>query len=303
MPGYTMRQYAGAADLRRMQDAVAAAHAHTWWRVGDVAWMARNSTHLELSALVRLWHDAGGAVAGWVWPAPGPKGSVEVFVAPRHRHPDLLDEMLATIQQVMLAVDEAGDPVSALTVLAAEGEAELRAALERDGYGLQTFTFDVNRRTLGGLATANLPSGYRLAGVDDDLVDRRVEAQRAAFAPSTLTREKYVRVRRTWPYRPELDRVVLDPSGDVVAFCTAWLDERNASGLLEPVGTRPDHQRRGLATAVCLDALAALRAAGATQAQVSCDSGSAGCATYRAAGFTQAECALGYRRRLHRNDR
>jgi predicted N-acetyltransferase YhbS len=83
----------------------------------------------------------------------------------------------------------------------------------------------------------------------------RVEAQRAAFAPSDFLLERYERVRRTWPYRATLDRIVLTDDDQVVAFCTAWLDEQNAAGLLEPVGTDPAHQRRGLARAVCLDAL------------------------------------------------
>jgi len=39
------------------------------------------------------------------------------------------------------------------------------------------------------------------------------------------------------------------------------VDDENAAGLFEPVGTHPAHQRRGLARAVCIDALHALRAA------------------------------------------
>jgi GNAT superfamily N-acetyltransferase len=106
----------------------------------------------------------------------------------------------------------------------------------------------------------------------------------------------YERVRRTWPYRSELDRVAVDADGTVVAHCTAWLDERARSGLLEPVGTHPAHRRRGLATACCLDALRTLAAAGATTAQVSCESGAPACTAYRHAGFTTALHARAYRR-------
>jgi ribosomal protein S18 acetylase RimI-like enzyme len=131
------------------------------------------------------------------------------------------------------------------------------------------------RRVVDHVDAPTVPAGYRLCGVGDDLVDGRVEAQRAAFTPSTLTTQRYERVRRTHPYRPDLDRVAITDGGEVAAFCTAWLDERMHSGLLEPVGTHPAHQRRGLGTACCLDALGALHAAGATTAQVSCESGSA----------------------------
>ena len=92
-----------------------------------------------------------------------------------------------------------------------------------------------------------------------------------------------------------LDRIALTDTDEVVAFCTAWLDEQNASGLLEPVGTYPAHQRRGLASAVVTDALLALREAGARTAQVGFGS-EAGYATYRAAGFERSGAELAFRR-------
>jgi ribosomal protein S18 acetylase RimI-like enzyme len=113
----------------------------------------------------------------------------------------------------------------------------------------------------------------------------RVEAHRVAFAPSELSRKMYERVRRTWPYRQELDCIVETDAGEVVAFCTAWIDEKNAAGLLEPVGTLPDHQRRGLASAVCRAALIALRDAGAHTAQVAFTTPQAR-ALYESIGFT-----------------
>ena len=75
----------------------------------------------------------------------------------------------------------------------------------------------------------------------------------------------------------------------------AWIDDENASGLFEPVGTHPDHQRRGLATAVCLDALRALRDAGARTAQVGYVTNAAH-AAYRAIGFEPAWQELSFRR-------
>jgi ribosomal protein S18 acetylase RimI-like enzyme len=150
--------------------------------------------------------------------------------------------------------------------------------------------------TLAEVAEPVLPAGYRLGAVRDrDDVVGRVEAHRAAFAPSDLTLEKYDRVRRTWPYRAELDRVVATDDGVVVAFCTAWIDEAHASGLLEPVGTHPAYQRRGLAKAVCLDALRALREAGARSAQVAYESDAA-LATYQAIGFEPRWDEVSFRR-------
>ena len=71
-----------------------------------------------------------------------------------------------------------------------------------------------------------------------------------------------------WPYRPELDLVLAAPDGQWVANVCAWLDEANAVGELEPVGVDADCRRRGYGRLVCLAALHALRAAGATRAIV-----------------------------------
>jgi mycothiol synthase len=294
MSRYTHRPYAGSADLRRMQDAVSAAHGATWWHIGDLAWAARDCTQLELAVWVTLWHGADAELAGWIWLRQ--QRSADVFVVPGAHDDRLLDEMLAAVEEVALRAAAAGDLVEQLTVDAGEDDDTLRGALARRAFALELFTFDVMRRALDDVVAPVTPAGYRLCSVGDDLVDGRVEAGRAAFAPSTLTRQKYERVRRTHPYRPELDRVAVTADGEVVAFCTSWLDERTRAGLLEPVGTHPMHRRRGLATACCLDALRSLGAAGATTAQVSCESGSPACSTYRAAGFRPWARVVTYRR-------
>ncbi|WP_257004085.1 GNAT family N-acetyltransferase [Streptomyces sp. SA15] len=75
-------------------------------------------------------------------------------------------------------------------------------------------------------------------------------------------------MRDTWPYRPELDLVVVSPAGDVVAYCQGWYDETNGIGEFEPVGTHPDHRRLGLARAVCTAVLHAFARAGGHRAVV-----------------------------------
>ena len=97
--------------------------------------------------------------------------------------------------------------------------------------------------------------------------------------------ESYARLQQEWPYRADLDHAVVAPDGSFAAFCIAWLDEENRGGLLEPVGTHPDHRRRGLASAVCLAAVRSLRALGAENAVIASEDGSPGEAVYRGIGF------------------
>jgi ribosomal protein S18 acetylase RimI-like enzyme len=119
---------------------------------------------------------------------------------------------------------------------------------------------------------------------------RRVAVHRAAFHPSRVTEESYANVVRTWPYRPELDCFVEAPDGTLAAYALAWYDDTNRVGELEPVGTHPDHRRRGLGRAVNLFALRHLRSAGATIATVACrgdDSYPVPRRLYRSVGFRE----------------
>jgi predicted N-acetyltransferase YhbS len=302
------RAYAGAGDLERMERALAATYRSSSLRVGDLSWLSREHSHRELSLYIRLWenaehgdHLADGASGLIAWSYFRPNGEFNVFAAPGQGTPDLFKELLDTIEADSRAAIAAGDPPVDLTTYgidpsrSAEDRA-LAAALERRGFEVERDSSGVLKRSLDDAPTPVLPRGYRLAWVETrEQVAGRVEAHRAAFAPSELTVRKYERVRRTWAYRPELDRVVLTDAGEVVAFCTAWLDEQNASGLLEPVGTHPAHRRRGLASAVCLDALAALRRAGARTAQVGY-SQPAAYATYTGIGFAPLGADLAYSR-------
>jgi len=295
----TSRPYSDATDLRRIQALVARAYQITSLRVGDLAWLTRYYTHLDLALRVRLWEDDPGRLVGWTYLRHF--GGFNVGVAPGHADAALLDEMLSVVDVTARASIVAGDPpvslyTYGLDLSRSDEDRALAAALELHGFHAMPSTGGVMTRSLDQVPEPELPPGYHLGWVQtQEQMIGRVEAQRSAFAPSTFVLEHYERVRRTWPYRADLDRVALDENGSVVAFCTAWLDEENAAGLLEPVGTDPAHQRRGLARAVCTDALRALREAGAKIAQVGYES-EAGRATYGSVGFTLSATDLVLRR-------
>jgi ribosomal protein S18 acetylase RimI-like enzyme len=231
------------SDLRELQRIVQDA-----WRlrgppvdfhVGDLAWASR-----EPGYEIRLWPGAGAVRF--------PPAELELVLA------DAPDDVIS----------EALDWFEPEEIWALENDAPRLAELERRGYCRDEGPFFLHMtRALDDLPQPELPEGYAIRPIGDDL-ERRVAVQRAAFAGSTLTTEKYARLIRTWPYDPELDLAVEAPDGSFASFCTAWLDDENRVGELEPVGTDPTHGRRGLARAVCLAALGALREHGAEQAVV-----------------------------------
>jgi mycothiol synthase len=155
------------------------------------------------------------------------------------------------------------------------------------------------RRGLDGpIATDDVPAGYQirsLAGAHE--IAKRVAVHRAAFAPSRMVAEKYERLITLPLYRFEDDLVVEAPDGSFAAFTMAWWDPVARVGEFEPVGTHPDHQRRGLGKALLSHALRRYRDMGSRLAQVfSSADNVASEALYRSVGFERWSLHRRYRR-------
>jgi ribosomal protein S18 acetylase RimI-like enzyme len=228
--------------------------------VGELAWMIRQHAGLEHEWTRRLWLDSGELVA-WGWIKP----EARLFWQVDPRRAELLDPVLEWF--------EAKATRAPLTVAVKAASEAAITALERRGFRHDTDApwILVTARELDTVDEPRLPHGYALTTMAESPdLDARVTVHRAAFHPSRVTRESYSRVMAEWPYRPELDCAVVAPDGSFAAFALGWLDEENGVGELEPVGTHPDHQRRGLGRSVCLLALRQLLAAGAARAIVGC---------------------------------
>ncbi|HYK64849.1 MAG TPA: GNAT family N-acetyltransferase, partial [Patescibacteria group bacterium] len=231
------------------------------FHIGDLAWGRFQHTGCEAEWPTAIWEFEGSVVAwGWV----RLPGDLELMVHPRHRQP--ADEVLDWFEGV------ADGRTLSVTVL--EAETHLVDALRRRRYAAsKDGPFDLyESRRLEDIPAAQLPSGFNARNMRNTCdVARRAEVHRAAWsatlmpnpAPSRVTAEAYWNVMAAWPYLPELDWVVEAPDGRFASCCIAWLDEKNCVGELEPVGTHPDFRRLGLARAVCLSALHALREKGA----------------------------------------
>ncbi len=94
------------------------------------------------------------------------------------------------------------------------------------------------------------------------------------------------RLRQTSLYRPDLDLVVHDQHDNVAAYGLFWHDPVTATGLVEPMRTEDDHQRRGLARHVLTAGVALLASAGAQRIKIVYDPDNpASGHLYRSVGF------------------
>jgi GNAT superfamily N-acetyltransferase len=252
-----------AEQTRRMQALVS-----ELWRlegprvdhhVGDVAWQRFQHTGREDEWRIRVWEEDGNPVA-WAWlRAPG---TLLHEIHPRHRgealHAELLDWFETETEGEELRAESLSTDTVRLAFLRSRGY-----EVDSGARGLaHHFT------ELAEIPEPTVPEGYRLRTVGPGDLERRVEIHRVVWAPSRVTVESFENVQAAWPYREDVDCVVEGPDGSFAAYCLAWLDEENRVGELEPVGTHPDHRRRGLASAVCRFALHRLREEGAERAIV-----------------------------------
>lgn len=71
-----------------------------------------------------------------------------------------------------------------------------------------------------------------------------------------------------WPYRADLDIIVLTDAAHLVGSATIWFDGSYDYGDFEPVSTASTHRGKGVGAAMLRFGLARLRAAGAAHAVV-----------------------------------
>ena len=148
----------------------------------------------------------------------------------------------------------------------------------------------MDRPNIESLPTAPLPPGYRVAGARDVDAEAFARAYNRAFAGHWRHTEK---TADGWRRREAAVQVAaVDAAGEVAAVVAGGVDtfdDRRAQpvGVVEIVGTVPEHRRAGLARALTVLGLRRLRAAGAASASLYVDGRNAQRAfdLYRSLGF------------------
>jgi ribosomal protein S18 acetylase RimI-like enzyme len=254
-----MTEHAGPADLAGMQALAERIFPQTGYRsVGDLAWNYALSHDQPAGNPTALWRGNEDAVVAWAWL----QRPAELMLQVDPRYPELADAALAW------ARERAGEP---LTVGVAATETAVVAALRRHGYRPEggPFFSCLSMPTAAAPAQPALPAGYRIRAVSGAAdAARWVAVHCSAFAGSRFDAARRQHLISVPPYRPELDLAVEAPDGSFAAYCIGWYDEQNKTGEFEPVGTGPEHRRRGLAAAVCIAVLHGFQAVGAQRAIV-----------------------------------
>lgn len=244
-------------------DACRAGGPATYCSAGDLDWWRYTSSDPNMILRAQLWY-LDDTLAGFCWPYGG---QADMIVHPQRTAVE--PAMVAWLEEnhATLFPDKETLGLWSYTGDSARNELFARLRYTRGDDFLRFYLYDLAQPPP---EIAPLPDGYTIRPVrGESELEQRVAVHRAAFAPSRMTVEKHGAVmRHALTYRPDLDLVAVAPDGTFAAFTIVWYDAANRMGECEPVGCHPDYQRRGLASAVIVEAMRRVRALGGTHLSI-----------------------------------
>jgi mycothiol synthase len=311
MPTGDPRLFAGETDLPRLAELISACQAVDRLEAPPTLQDLREGL-LEPAPRWRreatVWDTGSGLTAfSCLWVSPESEKAdtyLWLVVLPSARTGDLTRAVLARADERAAAL-AGGD--ATLTIGAGDDEGWLLAVVPAFGFTPVRYFLEMTRHLDTSLPTAAPPAGYRIRPlVGPEEVDAWVDLYNTAFADHwehhDLTPEERRQDVERASYRADLDLVTVAPDGTLAAFCWCSIRDRNDAGDVDAwinlVGTHPAHRRRGLARAVLVAGMVALRDAGMTQAKLGVDSENPSDATslYRKLGFQDAKTITVFRR-------
>jgi GNAT superfamily N-acetyltransferase len=223
-----------------------------------------------------------------------PDGNGEAFFQfhPAFRYDVSLPEMLDIAEQKLPNTKEDGRKELLAWVNA--GDDAMKKCFAECGYARSKFSAEHMRRRCFSetIPDSVPPGGYTVRALGDEAeLPARSWLSWKAFHPDEPDEkyqgwEWYKNVQRVPLYRRDLDIVAMATNGELAAFCTVWFDDVTRTAVFEPVGTHPDHQKRGLGKAVMAEGLRRAQSLGASIATVS-SYGKGAHALYESMGFTE----------------
>jgi RimJ/RimL family protein N-acetyltransferase len=246
------------------------------YEAADLQWWWRTPRSTDDLPQLFWFDDLGRPEAAVVATDWGDRIALDPFVmpgAPPDRVAHVVERGLAHagasgFEEVSLEVDGADDFLR--DVLAGHGFAP-----GEDGV-VETWLAAASRPEISPLA-----EGYRLRSRLET-----VSRPHHMIDPERNHPDVEARLRQTSLYRPDLDLVVHDNRDDVAAYGLFWYDPETATGLVEPMRTHDDHQRRGLARHILTTGIHLLVEAGAARIKIVYEPGNpASRDLYLGAGF------------------
>lgn len=142
--------------------------------------------------------------------------------------------------------------------------------LKRHGFKQTDDTSIYMRRPLSEpIPDPILPPGFIIRPIKGkEEADAVASTHRAAFGTEYMTTENRLAIMSTSEYDPTLDLLAIAPNGDIAAYCSCSVNERDKEGFTDPVATHPKYQRMGLSRALLLTGMKLLKERGMESAHL-----------------------------------
>ncbi len=280
-------------DYRKIMDFLKGMYAvnenqHCWlpqrWEYAEhlvnPLFMERGDANWE--QFIRIWEE-NDKIVGIVHP----EETCNVFLQIRPGYRKLEPEMIAWAEANIAKPDDGNN--KKIVIWVNESDSYRKDLLKERDYHKEEVCSYLNVQNLDKEYLPELPEGYRFISMDDniDLV-KRYNVINKAFQPEDDFKENipdsFLQMINAPMFRPDLDIVVGYKDRSYAAAGTVWYDEDNKIGMFEPMGTHPDHVRKGLGRAILLEGLRRLKKIGAKKAYVE-SYGDSRYAFYKSAGF------------------
>jgi ribosomal protein S18 acetylase RimI-like enzyme len=289
----TNRDYAGDVDFPLVRQFIIDSYERFGWMYnwGQERWDIQRYTVTTPDELAngRVWGDyihiweTDGRIVGVAHPEEG--SDLWLEVDPDFRH--LEDEMVAWGERHRCPGGRPGRPFSMFVLT---DDTVRQQVLERRGWQRRDVAAHLRRNPMTGeLPEGPVADGYTVRSIDlatDEDSEGRASVSRASFG-SKRTGEMMKVLAQAPSYRADLDLAAVATDGTFAAYTTVWWDEVNRYIIFEPVGTHPDHRRRGLASAVIAEGLRRGAALGAERAYIGSGAGQPSNILYESLGFTE----------------
>ena len=166
-------------------------------------------------------------------------------------------EMLGWIEAHFREVKRDRAVKETLGVHVLEGNSGREALLAELGFRKAEVSGLLRRRRVGQpIPESVCPEGYKIRTVRKSDYDQLAAMVRLVFGHGEwFNAEVYESITRCSFYVQDLDLVAVARDGTIASFCTFRVDPLSRITNLEPMGTHPDHRRRGLGKALIFEGL------------------------------------------------
>lgn len=227
-----------------------------YWCTSDA-----NLTNPRWGADTHIWESSEGQLVGAAVP-DGP-GDLALQIHPAYRM--LEDSILDWAEAHVARTNEAGR--RELIAWAFDWDVERQERLIRRGHQPRPEWFWHNRRRAvdDAVPLFPVPAGYTLRSVQntDNDVSRWITCTNLVFG-QTYAPEFHRNFQHHAPsHNYNLHLIAEAPDGTFAAFAGLTIEATNRYATFEPVGTHPDHRRKGLARALMFEGIRRLQTNGA----------------------------------------